>query len=339
MVFKKQFNLVTKAISFVLLSSFLFTNVFIMQTFANNSYKDSVKVSMLKKYATDLTELARGSAIRPTGSYESEVNRLIKVLASGDFRQPVVVDEKGDAQELVVESLALRIAAGDAPANLKTKRILKLELDSLFSNSKTNAEASQILAAIVSELADSKGEVILFVDELTNFVGSKQINDALTNALLQEKIQIIGGSSQTAYRETIENKAELAALFQPIPVGVTSDINAEELEQSNLAENEGFRGDNVSPDLREMMAQDSTGKKRVDVIIQSKDADSAVLREIMKENRVRLEDRIGDSNTMVVNLPLSAIERLAQSGTINYMSPDREVKLFGHIENTTSTLR
>ena len=100
---------------------------------------------------------------------------------------------------------------------------------------------------------------------------------------------------------------------------------------------EEFRGDNVSSDLREMMAQDATGKKRVDVIIQAKDADDEMFRAIMSENKVRLQDRIGDSDTMIVNLPLGAVETLSKTGVVNYMSPDRSVGGLGHLENATGT--
>ena len=85
-----------------------------------------------------------------------------------------------------------------------------------------------------------------------------------------------------------------------------------------------------------MLANDLTGgKKRVEVILQAKDADNPVLRALLKAENVRLSDRIGDSDTLVVNLPLAAIENLSTSGTINYMSPDRQVGGFGHIENAT----
>jgi hypothetical protein len=335
MFFKKQFDFAVKVLTFVLLGSFAFSNVLTMPAFAHGATGDPVKKSALRKYATDLTELARAGRLGENVRYKREVNQLVEALANGGVRQPVLLDEAGEYQTLVVESLAARIAAGDVPANLKDKRVLQLELDSLFSNSKDKAETSQIVADVIAELADSKSEVILFVDELANFVGSAQINNALAEVLLQGKARIIGGSSQIAYNERIENSAELAAIFQPITIADVN-LNTEDIEQKNSVENPlGYRGDTVSPDLREMMANDTTGEKRVNVIVQAKDADNRILREMMARNQIRLEERIGDSNTLIVNLPLSAVQTLASSGIVNYMSPDREMKLTGHLENTT----
>ncbi|MBK6724727.1 MAG: S8 family serine peptidase [Acidobacteria bacterium] len=93
----------------------------------------------------------------------------------------------------------------------------------------------------------------------------------------------------------------------------------------------------MSPDLREMMANDPSGNTRVDTIIQAKDADSAVLRSLLASGQASVSDRIGNSDTLVVNLPLSAVSALSTSGTINYVSPDREMRGTGHVEDTTGT--
>ncbi|MDQ3179844.1 MAG: S8 family serine peptidase [Acidobacteriota bacterium] len=145
-------------------------------------------------------------------------------------------------------------------------------------------------------------------------------------------MKIIGGSSKAAYNEKINELAEAAALFNPLTIG-EKNLTDKDI-RSKLGEKR-FRGDNVSPDLREMMAQDSSGTRKVDVIIQAKDADNPVLRTILAENNVSLNDRIGDTDTIVVNLPLSAVNALSNSGLINYMSPDREIETNGHIESTS----
>ena len=151
--------------------------------------------------------------------------------------------------------------------------------------------------------------------------------------LLQGKIQIIGGSSKVAYKENIEPVAEIDALFNKITVGDKTNYSSDELK--NAAKYDGYNGDNVSSDLRDMMANDPTGKKRVEVIVQAKEADNAALRALLKSGQARLSDRIGESDTLVVNLPLSAVSQLSESGLINYISPNRPVKMFGHVENTT----
>ena len=329
-------NLTVKTLCFVLIGSFLLSNAFMIRVFAQNTRIDtSSKSSFLGKYTTDLTELAEAGRLNKTGGFEREVNQLVNSLTDAGMKQPVVLDEIGESQTLIVESLAQRVAAGEVPAKLKGRRVLQLELNSLFSNTKSAEENSQAVAEVIAELAASKDEFILFVDELSNFVGSKKINNALTEALLQGKVKIIGGSSIAAYQDRIENEAELDAIFQTITVGGLNSAE-EEADVTTSSENPlGYRGDTVSPDLREMMANDPTGNKRVDLIIQSKDADSEVLREIMAQNRARRTNRIGQSETLTVNMPLSAVDVLANSGTINYMSPDRELVSTGHIENVT----
>ena len=244
------------------------------------------------------------------------------------FAKPSFLDETSENQELVVEQLAIR-AAKELPA----KRILKLEVGSIYSNAKSDADVANITNSIFSELAQ-KTDTILFVDELTNFIGRSNVGASLNNLLLQGKIRIIGGSSKVDYKENIEPVAEIDALFEKITVGDKANFSADEAKNTN-AKYDGYRGDNVSPDLREMMASDPSGKKRVDVIIQAKEADNASLRTMMREGSARLSDRIGDSDTLVVNLPLSAVSQLSQSGLINYISPDRPVLTSGHIENTT----
>ncbi|MEP7039766.1 MAG: S8 family serine peptidase, partial [Acidobacteriota bacterium] len=331
---RQKHSFLTKTLGAVLLYSFIFTNIFAVGVFAKTTNESSVNAPALTKFTSDLTKLSRSGRVRANENFESETNRLIKMLASGNLQQPVILDEKGKNQEIVVEQLASRIANGDVPNNLRDVQILKLEIASLFSNAKTSAEASQIVQNVFNELANSNGKIILFVDELTNFVGNSQINNALANLLINNKVRIIGGSSKAAYSERIAPVVELSAFFAPLNIGEMQSGNSKNAS-TKFDDNEGFRGDNVSSDLREMMANDTTGSKRVDVIIQAKDADNTALQAMMAENGVRLQDRIGDSNTMVVSLPTSAVEALAASGSVNYMSPDRRVEMLGHIENTT----
>ena len=314
-------------LSLILLYSFIFTNVFAVQLFAQTNVQTNVSVSALAKYTTDLTELARNNRLRVTDSYQNETARLMKSLSGGELRQTVILDETSENQELVIEQLAIQ-AAKEFPA----KRILKLEVGSIYSNAKSDAEVANITNSIFNELAN-KGDTILFVDELTNFIGRSNMGASLNNLLLQGKVRIIGGSSKFAYKENIEPVAEIDALFEKITVG--DNANSSDELNNKTAKYDGYRGDNVSSDLREMMENDPTGKKRVEVIIQAKDAENAVLRTMMREGKARLSDRIGETDTLVVNLPLSAISQLSESGLINYISPNRPVQMFGHVENTT----
>ncbi len=315
-----------------ILASFVFTNVFAVNALRGNN---PVAVSnATAKYTTDLTQLGREGRLRENLSFENETLRLINALAEGGVRQPVIIDEDKAVQETVVEQLALRIAKGNVPKALAGKSILKIETDVLFSNAHSANDVAQIVDSIVTDAVASKGQTILYINELTNFVGSRAAATDLFKAVSEGKLDMIGGSSSAAYAEQIEAQPEIAAYFQGVLVtadggsatNVMADKTNEEIE---------FRGDNISSDLREMMANDPSGNTRVDVILQAKDADNVELRSLLASGQARITNRIGSTDTLVVDLPLSALDSLSTSGLINYASPDRKVGSLGHIETTT----
>jgi subtilisin family serine protease len=316
-----------------LLASFVFSNAFAVDRLAHDVTKPVAKSATMAKYTTDLTQLGREGRLREDLSFENEAVRLIKALGNGSVRQPVIVDEDKAVQEAIVEQVALRIAKGLVPADLAGKSIIKIETSNLFSNVKTRDEAARLIDAIVKDAVESKGQMILFVDELTSFVGDTAQSATFFNAIATGKLDVIGGSSAAAYDERITANAEIAAYFSGILVTGKSDAMAF-AEDSQLVQPE-FRGDNVSSDLRDMMAADPTGRKRLDVIIQAKDADNAALRSLLADGRARIMDRIGSTDTLVVNLPLSALNILSTSGLINYVSPDRQIASLGHVQTTT----
>jgi ATP-dependent Clp protease ATP-binding subunit ClpA len=210
-----------------------------VQVFAQTNVQTSVSVSALAKYTTDLTGLALNGRLRVNDSYQNETARLMKTLSGGELRQTVILDETSENQELVVEQMAIR-AAKEFPA----KRILKLEVGAIYSNAKSDAEVAAITNSIFSELAQ-KSDTILFVDELTNFIGRSNVGASLNNLLLQGKVRIIGGSSKVAYKENIEPVAEVDALFEKITVG--DNANSSDELNNKTAKYDGYKGDNVSP--------------------------------------------------------------------------------------------
>ncbi|HEX9962415.1 MAG TPA: hypothetical protein VGB00_15880, partial [Pyrinomonadaceae bacterium] len=308
----QKFNVkLMREVSRLLLLSLIFVNV--IGVYSNPTAKDTVSevtnIPTLKKYTSDLTRLARENRINQNANFEREVSQLIQILTGSDARQPIVLDETGEYQELVVEQLAIRMAKGNVPASLSDQRVLKLEIGKLFSETETSAKAAVLIESIINELA-ANDNIILFVDEIEGFVGNAELSEKLTTALQQSKIRIIGGGSKAAYIEKIEKQAELNALFAPVFINQNNKMAGTE-KSSGEFQGDEFRGDNVSPDLRAMMAEDASGNKRVDVILQAKDADSPVLRALMAQGKARLDDRIGDSDTMVVNLPLNAVNQLS----------------------------
>ena len=317
-----------------ILGSFVFSNVLAGTAFRTDRFNAVSKSSATAKYTTDLTQLGREGRLRENLSFENETIRLIKVLAEGGDRQPVIIDEDRATQETIVEQLAIMAAKGKVPASLAGKSIIKVEMDVLFSNVRSATEVAQIVDSIVSDAIASKGKTILYVNELTNLVGSRAATTNLLNAITTGKLVMIGGSSSVAYDDSIKSQPEIAAYFQGILVA-DDNSSAANIKTDRINEEIEFRGDNVSPDLREMMANDPSGNMRIDVILQAKDADNAALRSMMASGQARVTNRIGNTDTLVVNLPLSALNVLSTSGLINYVSPDRQIGALGHIETTT----
>ena len=302
-----------------ILASFVFSNVFAVDAIRGDKSNSQKSVAAVK-YTTDLTQLGREGRLRENPSYEKETMSLVKALDEGGLCQPVIINEDKAVQEIVVEQLAIMIARGKAPKALAGKSIIKIETDVLFSNARSAADIAKIVDSIVNEAVASKGQTILFINELTNFVGSKASATNFFTAIAAGKLDVIGGSNAVAYDEQIEGQPEIAAYFAGILV---TDRNASNVvEENNRREvNSRYRGDNVSSDLREMMAADPTGETRVDVIIQAKDADDRAMRSMVAAGEVGDSKRIGNTDTVVANLPLSTVSELSNSGTINYISP------------------
>ena len=176
----------------------------------------------------------------------------------------------------------------------------------------------------------------MFVDELTNLVGEKAVTQSLFNTVATGKLTVIGSSSAAAYEDRIESKAEIAGYFTGIPCLVKKMLQRRR-KTGQEKKNDDTAATMSRPDLRAMMAEDPSGEKRVDVIIQAKNADDSKLRTMVAADAVGESTRIGTTNTMVANLPLSTVNELSESGTVDYISPDREIKMQGHIETTSGT--
>lgn len=330
-----QFKKTSRFIAYLLVFTILSLNII-----GNGALKEHNNLSLpsptLSKFTSDLTAFAQQGSLRVNPNFNPEVNRLIKSLAANDLRQPMLIDDQGNHQPLVAELFAVRLAKGDVPNNLSGRRLFSLDTSLLINELKSDAEIGQTFERIINELSLNGNEQILFVNYLTNLMEYEQVRETLIKTIQTGKLKIIGASGSGKYQETVEARAETAALFEKIEINARqTQANVEESRKLPSAQRE-YRGDNVAADLREMMQNDTSGgRKRLDVILQTKDADNPVLREVLTQNNIRLTDRIGDSDTMVVNLPLSAVEILAQSGLINYISPDRDVKSLGHVETTT----
>ncbi len=186
------------------------------------------KFEALANYGRDLTALADGGKLDPVIGRDEEIRRVMQVLTRRTKNNPVLIGEPGVGKTAVAEGLAQRIASGDVPEILKKRRLVSLDMGALIAGAKYRGEFEDRLKAVVKEVVDSDGEVLLFIDELHTLVGAGAAEGAmdaaniLKPALARGELRAIGATTLTEYRKYIEKDAALERRFQPVLVGEPS---------------------------------------------------------------------------------------------------------------------
>jgi ATP-dependent Clp protease ATP-binding subunit ClpB len=179
----------------------------------------------LTRYGRDLTELAQAGKLDPVIGRDEEVRRVIQVLSRRTKNNPVLIGEPGDGKTAIVEGLAQRIVRGDVPEGLKGKRIFALDMGALVAGAKYRGEFEERLKAVLKEISDSQGRIVLFIDELHTVVGAGAAEGAMDASqmlkpmLARGELHTIGATTLDEYRKHIEKDAALERRFQPVLVG------------------------------------------------------------------------------------------------------------------------
>ena len=193
-----------------------------------NSSNAEANFDALKKFARDVTELARDGKLDPVIGRDEEIRRTIQVLARRTKNNPVLIGEPGVGKTAIVEGLALRIVNGDVPEALRNKRLLALDLGAMVAGAKYRGEFEERLKSVLQEIESAQGEVILFIDEMHTLVGAGRADGAMdaSNLLKPElargALHCIGATTLDEYRKHVEKDAALARRFQPVFVGEPS---------------------------------------------------------------------------------------------------------------------
>jgi len=231
----------------------------------------------LSKYASDLTAAAEQGRFSSVEDRTKDTERAIEILAGHHKNNPVVISDSQAIRDMVVIGVAVRIAHGNVPEELMGTRLYKLNLDALFHDAKTADDLTNRVSAILAGGTETDAKAILIIDPIQSLVGPTSAFDGAASNLLRDaiqnnQVQCFGASTEAAFEQKVASDDSLAPLFSTVDTREVSsrDQNDNDAAASRTVSSEAFAGDNVSPDLREMLAS-GNAPARLKAILQVDD--------------------------------------------------------------------
>ncbi|HEV2905270.1 MAG TPA: hypothetical protein VGW32_09490, partial [Pyrinomonadaceae bacterium] len=293
----------------------------------------------LSQYTRDITAAAEQGKFDSFSDQAKETSRALAILA--EQNNPVLLTDSQAERNVVIAGVARQIVRGQGPEELIGRRVLKLDLDKLFHDTKNAEQLKTTLTAVLSEIEKSDSKVILVIDPIHSLVGTSAAFDATVSEFVREaiaagKFQCIGASTQGTFKDAIAGDEKLASLFTAIEVTEATAANETTNEDANAetTDTEEFTGEKISDELREVVEAPGA-PATVKVILQVSDLNNPELRAKMAEWGVTPSTEIARFKTMAVEIPTTAVSELASSGWAKYVSLDRPLKGLGHVETTT----
>jgi ATP-dependent Clp protease ATP-binding subunit ClpC len=226
----------------------------------NIEYAPGQSVGLLERYGRDLTQLARHGKLDPVFGREEQTARMISVLLRRTKNNPVLIGEPGVGKTAIVEGLAQRIAAGNVPAKLRDRRIVLLDLNAIVAGTKYRGDFEERFGAVLRQVEESAGDVILFIDELHTIAGAGMGEGAVGAAamlkpqLARGEIRCIGATTPAEYRQYIEKDAALERRFQPIFIDEATEEATVEILQGLRSIHEKYHGVRIEDEALRLAA-------------------------------------------------------------------------------------
>ena len=305
------------------------------QRVTNQNAEDTYQ--SLKKFGRDLNELARTGKLDPVIGRDEEIRRVLQVLSRRTKNNPVLIGEPGVGKTAIAEGIAHRIISGDVPENLKSKRIVALDMGALIAGTQFRGQFEERMKAVLKEVQDANGEIILFIDELHTLVGAGSVQGSmdaaniLKPALARGELHCVGATTLDEYKKHIEKDAALERRFQPVLVDEPSEEDAISILRGLKERYEVHHGvritdgaivaavqlsaryisDRFLPDKAIDLVDESASKLRIEIDSMPEELDSLerkikqleIEREALKREKDEAsEKRLGELETEVGNL-------------------------------------